>query len=85
MHAAASLKHHLTTTSTPLSISSVCADYQAESIPIVEQDGVRVRVMAGEAAGAKGPIFMRNPGMLLDVTLAPGATFQDKVHTRCLR
>ena len=45
----------------------------------MEQGGVRVRVMAGEAAGTKGPVFMRNPGMLLDVTLAPGATFQEQV------
>ena len=47
---------------------------------MVESNGARVRVMAGEAAGVKGPVFMRNPGMLLDVTLAPGATFQDKVR-----
>lgn len=56
-------------------------DYQAESIPIVESEGCRVRVMAGSAQGVTGPVFMRNPGMLLDVELAPGATFQQQACT----
>ena len=54
-------------------------DYQASSIPIVEREGLRVRVMAGQAQGATGPIFMRNPGMLLDVTVHPGAQFEQEV------
>ena len=31
-------------------------DYQADDIPIVEKDGVRVRVMAGSSYGAEGPV-----------------------------
>jgi hypothetical protein len=50
-------------------------DYQADQIPAVSADGAAVRVMAGQAYGAAGPIALRNPGLLLDVTLAPGASF----------
>lgn len=32
-----------------------------------------VRVMAGSSLGVAGPIKLRNPGLLLDVRLAPGA------------
>lgn len=34
-----------------------------------------VRVMAGSRGGVAGPIKLRNPGMLLDVRLQPGASF----------
>lgn len=53
-------------------------DYQPQDIPIVEKDGTRVRVMAGPGAlgeAVAGPIKMRNPGMLLDVTVGPGASY----------
>lgn len=35
--------------------------------------------MAGEFGGKKGPIEMRNPGILLDVTLNDGATFEKEI------
>lgn len=57
-------------------------DYQAEDIPVVEKNGIMLRVMAGESHGATGPINMRNPGMLLDVQLEKGADFQQQV-TMC--
>ena len=57
-------------------------DYQASDIPTVEDGGVKVRVMAGESYGATGPIALRNPGMLLDVILSPGATFSQQVKLR---
>lgn len=56
-------------------------DYQADEIKTVEQDGAQIRVMAGVSHGVSGPIAMRNPGMLLDVTLAKGATFSQEVGT----
>lgn len=31
-------------------------DYQASDIPVVDKDGVKVRVMAGESYGTEGPI-----------------------------
>jgi hypothetical protein len=54
-------------------------DYQACDIPVVEREGARVRVMAGESGGARGPIELRNPGLLLDVTLDKGASFTQEV------
>ncbi|GBF99099.1 hypothetical protein Rsub_11908 [Raphidocelis subcapitata] len=58
-------------------------DYQPESIPVLEAAGARVRVMAGDASlggkAAAGPIAMRNPGLLLDVSLEPGAKFEQAV------
>ncbi len=60
-------------------------DYQAKDIPVVERDGARVRVMAGESSGATGPIALRNPGLLLDVTLAKGASFTQQVSERSAR
>lgn len=56
-------------------------DYQASDIPVVEDAaaGSRVRVMAGSHAGTQGPIKMVNPGMLLDVVLAPGGSVRVEV------
>ncbi|KAK9833257.1 hypothetical protein WJX81_000488 [Elliptochloris bilobata] len=54
-------------------------DYQAEQIPSVAEGGATVRVMAGAARGVVGPVALRNPGLLLDVKLAPGAQFSQQV------
>ncbi|EFJ46046.1 hypothetical protein VOLCADRAFT_81996 [Volvox carteri f. nagariensis] len=55
-------------------------DYQRSDIPVVESSpGASVRVMAGSHGGAIGPIKMRNPGLLMDVRLAPGASFTQEV------
>eukprot|EP01023_Acetabularia_acetabulum_P004153 TRINITY_DN11740_c0_g1_i2.p1 TRINITY_DN11740_c0_g1~~TRINITY_DN11740_c0_g1_i2.p1 ORF type:complete len:184 (+),score=29.82 TRINITY_DN11740_c0_g1_i2:74-625(+) len=50
-------------------------DYQAEQIPTVSKHGADVRVMAGEFYGTKGPINMRNPGLLMDVSISKGGNF----------
>ena len=55
-------------------------DYQAEDIKTVEEGGLKVRVMAGNYKGVEGPVYMRNPGMLMDVQLQPGATFTQPVR-----
>ena len=46
----------------------------AESIPAVEKDGLRVRVVAGEYAGTRGPVteIAARP-LYIDVALEPGA------------
>lgn len=55
-------------------------DYTADQIPSVQPTaGATVRVMAGTIAGTTGPIKLRNPGMLADVTLEEGATFEHVV------
>lgn len=48
-------------------------DYQASDIIAVDSHGSRVRVLAGDHGGVTGPVVMKNPGMLLDVVLQPGA------------
>ena len=40
-----------------------------------------MRVMAGASGGVTGPIKMLHPGMLLDVRLAPGASWAEHVPT----
>lgn len=54
-------------------------DLQADDIPVAEKDGASVRVMAGSSLGVAGPIKLRNPGLLLDVRLAPGAKLAQHV------
>lgn len=54
-------------------------DYRADEIPIVKNDRFFLKVFAGESHGVRGPIEMRNPGMVLDVQLQPGASFDQYV------
>ena len=49
----------------------------------MEKDGAKVRVMAGVSLATTGPIAMRNPGLLLDVQLSPGASFRQEVRAPC--
>ena len=42
-------------------------------VPEVALDGARVRVIAGELAGTRSPLTLRNPTLYLDVRLDPGA------------
>jgi quercetin 2,3-dioxygenase len=51
-------------------------EVSAANIPAAEQDGVRVRVVAGEVNGIKGPVtqIAANP-VYMEVNLAPGAEF----------
>ena len=52
---------------------------QADSIPSVSEDGATVRVMAGQHNTTVGPIKMRNPGLLMDVTVEKGSKFVQEV------
>jgi redox-sensitive bicupin YhaK (pirin superfamily) len=51
-------------------------DVPAARIASVARDGATVRVIAGEAFGAKGAANTLIPVRLLDVTIAPDATFE---------
>ncbi|ESW18554.1 hypothetical protein PHAVU_006G050900 [Phaseolus vulgaris] len=44
-----------------------------------DDDGVKVRVIAGEAVGIKSPIFTRTPTMFLDFSLKPGGHLQQPI------
>ncbi len=54
-------------------------DTPASRIPVVERDGVRVRVVAGESMGAKAVIDTRTPILFLHFTLQPGARVEQPV------
>lgn len=57
-------------------------DLQADDIPVARATpGASVRVMSGVSGGVTGPIQLRNPGMLLDVRLEPGAEWKQEVPT----
>ncbi|MBV6508571.1 MAG: hypothetical protein JJLCMIEE_01635 [Acidimicrobiales bacterium] len=48
-------------------------DLRASTIPVVERDGARVRVIAGEFDGVGGPVTTHSPINYLHVSAAPGA------------
>jgi redox-sensitive bicupin YhaK (pirin superfamily) len=51
-------------------------EVSAGEIPAVEQDGARVRVVAGEFGGARGPVTqIAAQPLYMDVTLEPGVEF----------
>ena len=50
-------------------------DIPSEKLPIVEKDGVRVKVLAGEYDGVKSPGQSFTPFTYMDVKLGPGAVF----------
>jgi redox-sensitive bicupin YhaK (pirin superfamily) len=51
-------------------------EVNAETIPIVENDGAKIRIVAGEVNGVEGPVteIAANP-VYMDVELAPGSSF----------
>ncbi|XP_043689658.1 pirin-like protein At1g50590 [Telopea speciosissima] len=51
----------------------------SKDIAEVEEDGIKVRVIAGEALGAKSTIYTRTPTLFLDFTLKPGAHLQQPI------
>jgi quercetin 2,3-dioxygenase len=69
-------------TSLPRALKLMAPRYQriaADAIPSVEGEGVRVRVIAGELAGASGPAEALMPLVLAHLTLQPGAVFESAV------
>ncbi|XP_048235694.1 pirin-like protein [Ricinus communis] len=51
----------------------------SKDIAEASKDGVKVRVIAGEALGTKSPIYARTPTMYLDFTLKPGAHLEQPI------
>jgi hypothetical protein len=51
--------------------------------PATHIPGPHTRPAAGESLGASGPIKMRNPGMLLDVRVSKGGSFEQPVGPSC--
>ncbi|XAR67401.1 hypothetical protein NMG60_11002145 [Bertholletia excelsa] len=53
----------------------------SKDIAEATKDGVKVRVIAGEALGTKSPIQTKTPTMYLDFTLKPGAHIEQPIPT----
>lgn len=51
----------------------------SDDIEKAEQDGVEVRVIAGESMGIKSPVYTRTPTMYLDFTLKPRTQFHQDI------
>ncbi|XP_027127568.2 pirin-like protein isoform X1 [Coffea arabica] len=54
-------------------------EMMSKDIAEAAKDGVKVRVIAGEAMGITSPVYTRTPTMFLDFTLKPGAHLQQPV------
>ncbi|KAF6161934.1 hypothetical protein GIB67_014136 [Kingdonia uniflora] len=54
-------------------------ELQSEDILEATKDGIKVRVIAGEALGTKSPIYTITPTMYLDFTLKPGSHLQQLI------
>lgn len=62
-------------------VEPVYQELFGKDVPSVERDGVKVRVIAGEALGAKSPVYTRTPTMYLDFKLSPNATLKQHIPT----
>lgn len=51
----------------------------SKDIAEATKDGVKVRIIAGEAMGIKSPVYTRTPTMYLDFILKPGAQLQQPI------
>ncbi|KAK0608263.1 hypothetical protein LWI29_028054 [Acer saccharum] len=51
----------------------------SEDIKRAENDGVEVRVIAGESMGVRSPVYTRTPAMYLDFSLKPRAQLEQNI------
>lgn len=54
-------------------------EIQSKDIVEADKNGVKVRVIAGEALGKKSPVYTRTPTLYLDFTLNQGANLQQPI------
>ncbi|KAB1224997.1 hypothetical protein CJ030_MR1G015004 [Morella rubra] len=54
-------------------------EISSKNIVEAVEDGIKVRVIAGEALGTKSPVYTRTPTMYLDFTLKPGAHLEQPI------
>ena len=52
--------------------------HAAEALPVVREGGVELRVLAGEAFGARAPVRTSSPLFLLDVSLPDGPSCRSR-------
>jgi redox-sensitive bicupin YhaK (pirin superfamily) len=53
---------------------------EADDLPTVEGKGISVRIIAGEAFGARSPLDAPHPMICADIVLAKGASFDPSVN-----
>ena len=51
----------------------------AAQIPSAAENGVRVKILAGESMGVQSPVVTRTPSYYLDFTLDPGTAYAQAV------
>merc|ERR1712054_681193 len=54
-------------------------EFKKEDFPIVEKNGAKIKVIAGESYGTKGPIYHRTPTFFLDITMEPKSSIEQYV------
>ena len=60
-------------------------EYDADHIPLVDRwddEGIKAKIIAGEALGCKGPIFCRTPSEYIDFTIKKDAVYRHTVPQR---
>ncbi|KAM0928522.1 hypothetical protein ACQ4PT_002529 [Festuca glaucescens] len=54
-------------------------ELQSKDIARASQDGVEVRIIAGEAFGVRSPVYTRTPTMYMDFTMRPGSQLHQPI------
>ncbi|KAK1642312.1 hypothetical protein QYE76_060117 [Lolium multiflorum] len=54
-------------------------ELQSKDIARASQDGVDVRIIAGEAFGVRSPVYTRTPTMYMDFTMQPGSQLHQPI------
>lgn len=54
-------------------------DIRSESVPVLSQDGVTIKVYSGTLAGLTSPIDNYVPLIIADIQLAPGVTIRENI------
>ena len=54
-------------------------EYKKHQIPSVNQPGLTIKLIAGEAYGQKGVILTRTPAFYMDVHMEQNAKFQQNI------
>jgi redox-sensitive bicupin YhaK (pirin superfamily) len=54
-------------------------ELQSKDISCASQDGVDVRIIAGEAFGVRSPVYTRTPTMYMDFTMQPGSQLHQPI------
>ena len=71
-------------TTLPRALKTMAPRYQridASDIPLVKNNGISVRVIAGSYGDTKGPAAVLMPTMLWHISLAPAATFRAPIES----